>query len=611
MGENRIRVHSLAQLAGLSSRDILNSLKDMGEFAASSSAAVNLHVAEAVLHRMGQSEKVALLGASDSSKEGEPAIRTSSDVPRRLVQAARAQGNFQGAVPKPQNSSVQRAISALNSHIPASLDHAELLDEIGSCFISSRRSSQAGYHGCYLASIRFSGGIGEAFGLLQPVAVWYAPFEDFQSRAFVAGIEALRTSEDQATKEILLIHSPDPNLAVKIDRYNSEYTGEYHPTVIPFSPDRRPNHSIVSILREHLARRDPFFESNPVTGEKFFGRRPLINDLLQDIRQKKVVGLFGLRKSGKTSILKEVQRQVDSKDVVSILLDLERFSEPPVDDTGLIIARLRRRLITELGRKGHRVKELSDVGETPTIEEFCFGLENLLSRLKPKGVSVIFMLDEVEYLTPATVDVEEGDPESISRLLANLRSIAQELDNFTFILSGLTSAIIDRGRLYGRPNPLFSWAKPIYVGPLKRGEADLLAEMSGAQVGINFTPEALSRIHEATGGHAFLYRYLCSEVVKSLDVAEFHRAVQSRDVLRVLGSWSTLVHEKVDEMINHVERYYPTEAVLLDYLLNDRPSFDEICAEFPVEVKRLELLGLIEDVDGRIVPSAILELGRS
>ena len=609
MAEMRIRVHALAQLAEVPSREVLNSLKNMGEFVASSSATINLYIAEAVLHRLGMSDKVELLGRGDDLR-GEQESRGNSEVSRRVVRAARASSSYADELAKPRSSSVQKAVSVLNGSVPASVDHAELLEEIGSFFISSRRCTRPGYHGCFLASIRFNGGLEQAFGIMQPVAVWYAPFEDFQFRAFQAGIETLRTHEDQATKEILLVHSPDPKLAVKIDRYSAEYSGDFKPTVIPFLPDTRPGHSIVNILREHLARRDPFFESTPVTGEKFFGRRPLINDLLEDIRQKKVVGIFGLRKSGKTSILKEVQRQVDSENVVSVLLDLERFSEPPIDDTGMIIARLRQRLVTELGRRKHRVKELAEIGNTPTIEEFCLGLENLLSKLRPKGVSVIFMLDEVEYLTPATVDVEEGEPESISRLLANLRSISQETDNFTFLLSGLTSAIIDRGRLYGRPNPLFSWAKPIYVGPLKRGEADLLAEMSGAQVGVTFTPEALASIHEATGGHAFLYRYLCSEVVKSLDVSEFHRAVQSRDVRHILENWSALVHEKVNEMINHVERYYPTEAILLDYLLRDREAFDEIYEEFPAEVKRLELLGLVEPIEGKIVSSVILELGR-
>lgn len=163
------------------------------------------------------------------------------------------------------------------------------------------------------------------------------------------------------------------------------------------------------------------------------------------------------------------------------------------------------------------------------------------------------MLDEIEYLTPAGVDVAEGPMPRISQFLAALRGVVQESSNFTFLLSGLTSAILESGRLYGRPNPLFSWAKSRYVGPLGKPDADRLATNLGARMGIAIDPGALDSLYQASGGHAYLYRNLASTVVATLPMDEMQRRITRATVLAHYDEWSVAVRGNVKEMLDHVD----------------------------------------------------------
>src|SRR3954465_10955307 len=95
-------------------------------------------------------------------------------------------------------------------------------------------------------------------------------------------------------------------------------------------------------------------------------------------------------------------------------------------------------------------------------------------------------------VTPSDrIDIHEGEMSSIAQFLGVLRSLVQENRNFTFLLSGLTSSIVEEGRLYGRPNPLFSWAKAYFLAPFKRPEADELATSVGSRMGIDIEKGAL------------------------------------------------------------------------------------------------------------------------
>ncbi|OBA86478.1 hypothetical protein A5633_10730 [Mycolicibacterium elephantis] len=61
-------------------------------------------------------------------------------------------------------------------------------------------------------------------------------------------------------------------------------------------------------------------------------------------------------------------------------------------------------------------------------------------------------------------------------------------------------------------------------------------------------------------------------------------------------------------MIQHVERYYPNEAFMLELLMDSPEDFKELAPVEHVAVRRLKDLGLVQERSGEFEVSVILEL---
>ncbi|WP_175473745.1 ATP-binding protein [Curtobacterium sp. MCBA15_013] len=435
--------------------------------------------------------------------------------------------------------------------------------------------------------------------------IFFSPHRDLQIRTYQAAVRELKTLRREVTPDLIFVSSPDPRVRAKLEDWSTPSLqgiplgGEEEVTAL----------GLISHIRDYVFTRNLFYETGPVSGDRFFGRRELLQSLRDDILHGRVAGLFGLRKAGKTSVLMQLASDLEGRSIVSVFMDLEAFPSPPDDPTDEILTTLRLSLLEQLRAHGLRTKELAELPASPSIVEFKVAFQALLKRIEGSGDRILLLLDEIEYLTPAdAIDVAEGSMPRVAQFLAALRSIAQENSNFTFLLSGLTSAIIESGRLYGRPNPLFSWAKAYYLGPLSLAEASDLAVSVGARMGIELEEKALSALYEASGGHAFLYRNFASTVVQTLPIDVFRRRLTKSIVLSELRDWRARVHGNITEMIAHVTRYYPTESVLLDLLRDDASEFASFEETDPSAVRHLIDLGLVQIEGGEYELNPVLAL---
>ena len=145
----------------------------------------------------------------------------------------------------------------------------------------------------------------------------------------------------------------------------------------------------------------------------------------------------------------------------------------------------------------------------------------------------------------------------------------------------------ESGRLYSRPNPLFSWAKSYYVAPFTRAEADDLTNTLSAKMGLHFDNLALAALYEGSGGHAFLYRSLASAAIEQLPDHADERRVGVSEIQRAYLPWRGGVAGHVREMLNHVRRYYGVESLLLESLMGDRSLFNQLHQSEPAAVGHL------------------------
>jgi hypothetical protein len=597
----KTRVHELAARIGIDSKELLKWLSKEGEFVKGPSSALEPPVVRRALSAFGVEETTNSEGSIAPTAVRDNPFRSPSRTPSSLDFGWRA-----GAVRPPTHPDLLSNMTRLGARYPEFRRHRSALQKLGSQIVFAGFARNSNFSECGVALVRFSGAIEAAFGLTRELLIFYSPHRDLQVRTYQAALEELRTMQREVTPDILFVSAPDPRLRVKLD----DWSGSSPQRAIPLEPSMDDGElTFIALIRNYIYSRDLFYETTPVRGTSFFGRKTLLQSLRDDVLSQRVSGVFGLRKAGKTSVLFQLSDQMQAENVIPILVDLEAFPSPPEDPTAEILSDLRRRCLEELRQRNLRTKELADLRSTPSIVEFKTGLQALLRRLEPQGVRLLLMLDEIEYLTPTDkVDISEGDMPRVAQLLASLRSLVQESSNFSFILSGLTSAIIENGRLYGRPNPLFSWAKAYYVGPFERDEADSLAASTGGKMGIEIEDTALEALYDASGGHAFLYRNLASTVVEALPTDVFRRIITRRLVLSRLMEWKAKVSGNISEMVQHVTRYYSTESVLLDVLRELPSEFEQLARDEPLALTHLLDLGLVSKVETHYELNPLLEL---
>lgn len=590
----KYRVFEIAREAGVSSNDVLSRLRTQGEYARSASSTVSEPVARRVLASFAASRP----RESSTPRASETMIEESTPPSTYSWQA--------NPVHVPRDPDVMRNISALQAEFPIAGRHRQMLAALGSQFVYAKVIKATDGKKLGIALVRFSGAIEAAFGITREVMFFYAPYYDLQMRTFARAEQVLASLAGRATPDLIFFHSPDDRLTIKLEDWS-----RLNLRAIPVPPELTTDPiEIVRLLRDHVYARDLFYETTPVHGDRFFGRKTLLQELKDDIGNQRVSGIFGLRKSGKTSVLQQLTELLSSRDLLMAFVDLEVLPSPPEDPTESLIATVAARVAAQLHAHGHDSIELDSVVGSSTPSKFQHAMEKTLRTLANQEVGLVLLLDEIEFLTPTDrINVAEGEFSGVAQVLGVLRSLAQSPDyQFTFLLSGLTNDILDSGRLYGRPNPLFSWAKARYVGPFPRSEADEMAISVGARMGIEIEGGALKSLYEASGGHAYLYRNLASTVVSQLPMLTYRRVIRVPDVLHQLIPWKRSVAGNLDEIFGHLERYYPTESILLDILIDSPQDFAEYAKSEDRAVHHLTSLGLLTEFRGTYQPSPILEL---
>lgn len=445
--------------------------------------------------------------------------------------------------------------------------------------------------------------------MTREVLLFYTPHRDLQIRTFNAIPAVLAALPREATPRIVLIASPDPRAAAKLDDWSSlDLLGIPIPYGMPDPDDGQ--RELLQILQQRLFTRDAFAETAPVSGSNFFGRKMQLQSLLDDVREHRVSGIFGLRKSGKTSLLYQLRDEIDrasTDEQIFVLCDLEDMPSFPQPVIEPLIASLREDLLDELRAHKARTKELAEL-ESLDLLDFKRALQTLLRKSSAAGVDLVVALDEIEYLCPPDKTELEGPAtQQVPQFFGVLRSLVQETDNFTFIIAGLASASVEAGTLYGRHNPLYAWAKPYYLPPFTLPESSELLTTLGSKMGVSWDQGAIETVYSESGGHPFLLRDLASTVATRLPLTAARRTVTRGEVHRSLGSWRRRTAANLQEMIAHVGRYYSTEKVMLDILLEDPDSFNELVADEPGAVQHLIDLGLVaEDHSGAFSASPLV-----
>jgi ligand-binding sensor domain-containing protein len=266
------------------------------------------------------------------------------------------------------------------------------------------------------------------------------------------------------------------------------------------------------VLRTEVEQRlgtdyDPYDVRDPVAGAfSFFGREALVETLLRRLSEGRPVGIFGLRKLGKSSLLQALR---DRAPFPAAVINLQTIGR------GGSLADLYRRILRyweqELRLKTDLEWTAPAIPDEAATAAFISAALELLDRLKAERpiARLGLFLDEVELIVPRP-DGSGPDLQRYLTLLRALRGLVDEDGRLSLVVASLNSAINRINAWHGEQNPTFNLFQEINLPPLTPEACVQMVRNIGLQVGLVYEEGSLEAIAALSGGHPFLARQFCS-----------------------------------------------------------------------------------------------------
>jgi len=173
--------------------------------------------------------------------------------------------------------------------------------------------------------------IARMFNIYREMLVVFSSYEKFEPRAFDV-IDKLNIQELRLEEICYIIISRDPEVGVSIN--NILKSNQESRVLVPFTYEELSSTDIddffINRMRREFFTRDLFGIQDPLKCDLyFFGRRELVHELVAKHECNENCGIFGLRKTGKTSILYSVERTLNKKKSIPTLIDCQTLHNKP------------------------------------------------------------------------------------------------------------------------------------------------------------------------------------------------------------------------------------------------------------------------------------------
>ncbi|KYF77271.1 hypothetical protein BE11_17855 [Sorangium cellulosum] len=459
----------------------------------------------------------------------------------------------------------------------------------------------------------------ESFDLAPELLVVLTPWKEAQARDVSLAEETLRR-DHRLDRGVVLVVARDVAAERRLT-HAVQHTGRLY---IFVSADavltvQDPKRWLRDLFQERIGSGDLFAAGRPVFGWDFVGRQQELRSIRGRLLDGRPVGLYGLRKAGKTSVLIALRDQLiadaggDSGSIVAIPIHLDLLS--------LSFAEMKRSgFMRYLLRSLHEALERLDIAPTNLGLPASFtdrrrlgeldgeDLERLVpealeclidwARSAPSGPAIFLLIDEYERILGASrFPVNDG-----LDVLDYLRGLVQRYPKtFNILIAGLDRQKASVSRYGQRQNPLFSFIVDHPLAGLEREEMNELIRKIGRRLSLRFMPDALDVIWRETGGHPYLAREFGRVIDREIpspkrDSMRIDRAI----ALEHLEEFRRNVAPTMQEIHDAVRTIDPQAPDVLAYILHYPEETDESLGTLrPESVHTLRRYGVLNETGAR------------
>ncbi len=241
----------------------------------------------------------------------------------------------------------------------------------------------------------------------------------------------------------------------------------------------------------------------------FFGRNQLVMDIINRHLEGQNTGLFGLRKTGKTSIIYDVERKSDKKNVIGVFISCQN----PEMSTGTWVDAIYYIVKCICNKKNLNLFSREQFNNLTAVDLLLKTIKTIYKKFQ---MTVLLMFDEVEHITyKKAADEKWGNGlESVNFWKAIRSAYQTNNSNFTYCIVGTNPICIEYSQICNAENPIFCGVTPLYIPGFDIEQTRAMVRKLGRIMGIKFDEVIYTKLTEEYGGHPFLIRHVCSYIAR-------------------------------------------------------------------------------------------------
>ncbi|MBQ9345409.1 MAG: hypothetical protein IJT88_09380 [Kiritimatiellae bacterium] len=405
----------------------------------------------------------------------------------------------------------------------------------------------------------------EAFGFEKDILLMYSPYKTMEPRAIQALDELFHLYPFVGRVDTLncFLLSDDKNVEIWV---KESANSENFRIIIPFSKNEMlSNKGNTWFIRNKLIKYcfglDLFGYTLPLSDDTyFFGRQQIVAHYINSIKRGENRGVFGLRKTGKTSLLYKIKRIVSEQKIGELFFydcKIPSFRKLHwIQFLYEIYSNICNRI---------NVLPKRDDDETTLIRN----MRTVIKEAANKGIKIILVFDEIEYVSFIAPLDEHWKTEFVD-FWQTLWSIQSTHRNLTFIVSGVNASVteIDSIVINGRriQNPLFGIVQSEYLKGLTEEECNSMIKTLGKRMGLKFEHDVIRHIYAQYGGHPMLTRLACSKLNMYFEEANRPVTITLRHAEQLLPDINADLIYYFKHVISELQEFYPDEYDMFEML---------------------------------------------
>ena len=437
----------------------------------------------------------------------------------------------------------------------------------------------------------------EMFNIERELLCVFSSYENFEPRTLDAFHIAQNELADLRVETICrVLISNDQAIETKIESLLK--TDPEQPIVIPFTyselSGNYDNYFIRNRFRQHFYSRDLFSFLSPLKKDLyFFGRSNLIQELINRHRSGEHTGLFGLRKSGKTSIVYAIERHLSANNELYLSIDCE---SPSIHK--LRWYELLQKIVLEFKKTKLSKSKIDENPERYSEKKAADSFQEDMLKIygSKKRTATLFIFDEIERISPSTgSSTHWSSGEDFVYFWQTMRGFYQRHPEvYTYLLVGTNPSGVEMPIIAQHENPLFASIPSQYVPSFTVDQVRQMVRKLGRFMGLQFDELLYAKLADDYGGHPFLIRQICSKIHKH---CKGERPVKvSKKIYEDVRVMSRIDTDQYLEMILQVLMdWYPDEYEMITFLAQgDFESFNEFATGHSSYTKHLVGYGLLQ-----------------